>query len=95
MYEKGDKALAMAMAASVALMMGLFLYDNTIDWRRMAPIWLAIMAAPVVLASDYSRFHQIEAAAATRRRRPQPTNHWHKQTSRNFRRQLIRSAESG
>jgi hypothetical protein len=48
MYEKGDKALAMAMAASVALMMGLFLYDNTIDWRRMAPIWLAIMAAPVL-----------------------------------------------
>ena len=48
MYEKGDKALAMAMAVSVALMMGLFLYDNAIDWRRMMPIWIGIMAAPMV-----------------------------------------------
>ena len=48
MYEKGDKALAMAMAASVALMMALFFYDNTIDWRRMVPIWIGIMAAPMV-----------------------------------------------
>ena len=48
MYEKGDKALAMAMAASVALMMALFFYDNTIDWRRMVPAWIGIMAAPMV-----------------------------------------------
>jgi hypothetical protein len=48
MFEKGDKVLAMAMAASVSLMMALFFYDNTIDWRRMMPIWIGIMAAPMV-----------------------------------------------